>query len=192
MLREKLFEEYVTLKKSSTIIARENNLRKNRIDYLLKKFNIPTRSIQEARKPKLSKNIPGYKWCPSCSQDLRYSYFHKNKLKLTTYCKQCSAKKSKRYTPNQTESRQRFKALIIKMFGNICAQCSLGNLPIACYTFHHHSEKKSDPSYITPARIITTKNITLVKQEMKKWQMLCWNCHTLTHNNCKLTATELT
>ena len=194
LTKEFLIHEYLVLKKSSNLIAKELDIKKYHITNALKKYDIQCRSLRESRKPKLSKGLENHKWCNSCKQDLPYDSFSSNsrdRLNLDCYCKPCTAKKQKKYSPFRNLARIRIKAELIVEFGNQCNHCGASNLPVAMFTFHHHSEKMSEDSYKRVTAVLSSKNINTINSEKLKWILLCSNCHNLHHSTCKQTATEI-
>jgi hypothetical protein len=134
-----------------------------------------------------------HKWCPCCKISKRLTYFsknHRNRLGVDAYCKQCSGKKAKRFFSNRLKRRQMIKTKLILEFGNKCSDCGFFDLPIAAFTFHHHSEKMGDRSYLPPSKVITYQQADVILKEKKKWILLCSNCHNVKHSNCKLSATK--
>ncbi len=188
-----LISQYTKLGKSGYKISKELGVPKYVIYNTIKKYNIKMRSLRASRQPKNSKKLSGYKWCPKCKTDKEFSEFHKHKRSwhgVCVYCKECASEIAPKYYIGKNKERQKTKAKLVLEFGNKCKECGLENLPIAAFSFHHHTEKMSDPNYKRITWVINSRNSEFINSEKIKWIMLCANCHNIKHSICKLTATQ--
>ena len=194
LTKQFLTNQYIILGKSGYQIAKEFKLPKYSIHNYLKKFDIKCRTIRESRQPKESKKLANQKWCNSCKLDKPFFDFAKNNKnwhKLDSFCRNCMSKKAKKYFPQRNKNRQNVKAKLVLEFGNFCSNCKVKNLPIACYTFHHHSEKMNGKNYKQVGLVLSSNDEKLILSEKSKWILLCSNCHNLFHSICKLNAIEI-
>ena len=135
----------------------------------------------------------GHKWCSGCSAELPFNSFaknHRNRLGLDCYCRRCMSVRAKRFYKDRNAKRRLRKAHLVIEFGNKCLDCSVEDLPIDAYVFHHHSEPMTSPEYLIPSNVISLKNASVISREKAKWVLLCANCHSIRHG-CKFTATLL-
>jgi hypothetical protein len=182
--KELLEHQYIDLKKSSCLIAKEIGVKRHDISNGLFKFGITRKSHAK----------PGIKFCSDCKTEKPFNDFHKSKREVygvCNFCKECVKIRAKKYYPNITKNRTTQKAQLVIEFGNKCAECGVENLPISCYVFHHVNEKMTDETYFTPNSILMSRNKDFVESQKVKLTLLCANCHNLLHSDCKLTAHEV-
>lgn len=193
LTKQFLINQYIVLGKSGYRIAKELNIPKHTVDNAITKFSIIRRSLLVARLPKGSTGKTGFKWCPSCKKDKEVKYFSKgnNRFGLDAICKSCNSNRVRRYFPKRMKERRIIKTKLILEFGNKCSDCGAFDLPISAFVFHHHSEKMNNKEYISPSKVITTKNANLILKEKNKWILVCANCHSVRHSIYKLSATKL-
>ena len=192
--KEFLHEQYVELRKSSVQISREFNIPKHTVCNKLVKYKIPTRPKYVSRLPACVEHLEGCKWCPVCKEEkplLSFSKSFRERLGSSSYCKECSSKKAKKYFPAISQKRRKTKASLVLEFGNKCEVCGIENLPVDAFVFHHHSESMSSPTYLAPSKVITSQQKELILSEKIKWSLLCANCHSVQHGS-GLTASQIT
>lgn len=135
----------------------------------------------------------GHKWCPGCRAALPHESFNKDfrsRDGRDCYCRKCVSQKAKRYFKTYKEQRRKRKAALVLEFGNECANCKSKNIPIDAFVFHHHSERMTEETYLSPNRVLNQKQISVFEREREKWTMLCANCHCI-HHGCGLTASQV-
>ncbi len=103
--------------------------------------------------------------------------------KQTKYCsKKCCAKdtnnKNQNYAAQKKRSYER-KLECVKELGGKCYRCGY-NKNLAALQFHHRDpEIKED---VLDARSLSNRTIEWIKNELKKCDLLCANCHTEYHH----------
>lgn len=72
------------------------------------------------------------------------------------------------------------KAYCVQVKGNKCEFCGVGDLPPACFSFHHRNpdEKKCSIN----ALLGRSRGDNLLEEELEKCSLLCNYCHIIYHN----------
>ena len=105
-------------------------------------------------------------------------------MRILRICKLCENKfkdyqnkKRNRCGPCNTEMRRyRVRAAAIKYLGGECKRCNWHG-DQAALQFHYPNQKKRE----FPSGNIANKKWDTIKKELKKYILLCANCHTSTH-----------
>lgn len=132
------------------------------------------------------------KTCPACNIPKELSEFRPNKTKkdgLQGYCKLCDKEKQTEwYQNNSTKCKEKALArnrsnrlenrnyVIEYLKSHPCINC--GEADIVVLEFDHIRDKKCGV-----AQLISTSTLKLLKEEIKKCQVLCANCHALKTRN---------
>lgn len=106
--------------------------------------------------------LDAYRRDPEKAKARHKAWVEKNKEYVKTY---------------QRESKRKRKELAIEYLGGVCKRCNQTYHP-ACFEFHHidPKDKDRDPSKMLQ---LSWKRLTA---ELDKCQLLCANCHRLTHH----------
>ncbi len=99
-----------------------------------------------------------------------------NKIRCKEYYKVHKKELIKQSVKSQRIKRKRFRASLIKGFGNKCQICGFDEC-IGILQFHHDHNK------VEAISIMIRKNIPYkkIEEEAKKCQLLCPNCHMRIH-----------
>lgn len=131
------------------------------------------------------------KFCNKCKKDKSVDDFHKNPTKkdgLQTMCKECRKeyhkehynKNSEKYKQNAKQNRQQI-VNFVNRYKQItgCKKCTEKRFWVL--EFHHRDkdEKSDDINNI----IKFSGSLRLVKEEIRKCDILCSNCHKDFHYN---------
>ncbi len=184
LTREFLEEQYVRLRKSSIVIAREIGVPRHTVSNALVKHKIPTRSIQEAKRPAGSAGKEGHRWCPACKEDKLLAEFNwRNQARGTRdgVCRQCASRLVKRYFAGRQKRRQAEKARVVRQMGDRCTRCGAAGLPVACYQFHHNDPATKEHEVST----IFRSNGLAYPEEIEKCSLVCANCHLVLHHGAE-------
>lgn len=126
------------------------------------------------------------KTCSKCKIPKELKEFNKNKKtkdKLSSYCRECVRKVSKKYYyENQSRLLTNFRGkndwvLSLKESGE-CKKCGF-NTHLAALDFHHLEPSKKE--FGVSSRAYSTKDRESIKNEIKKCIILCANCHRIFH-----------
>lgn len=126
------------------------------------------------------------KECNVCGVRKLLSEFHPNKtcrLGVTGTCRECSSERIRKwYSDNRAKRQeaankrnQQRRDEAIDLLGGICMRCG-GVFPRCIYDFHHR-----DPSTKVDAISNLLGKPKMLKEELKKCDLLCANCHRICH-----------
>jgi len=127
------------------------------------------------------------KHCPDCKKDKVGAKFYISKGRLSTYCKECSRTRSRKYQsthddPSKPERRKKARQLVKDKFAEVlnnsqCADC--GNDNPVVLVFHHRvpSKKSHGISFMMSNRY----SWSAIQKELAKCDCLCCNCHSVRH-----------
>jgi len=104
-------------------------------------------------------------------------YYHANKEACAERAKQWRTRNKDYVLLKQRESKRKRKEEAIEYLGGICTKCN-GTFHPAVYEFHHRdpATKDRDPSKMLQ---LSWKRL---QEELDKCELLCANCHRLTHH----------
>lgn len=116
------------------------------------------------------------KICSNCKQEKSITEFYAqpgHKHGVMSLCKECF----NRFCAARWRKR---KIQYIKSLGGKCEKCGLQLTDTNCsvFDFHHIDPKQKEFAW-TKMRLLSDKKI---KEELIKCQLLCANCHRLTHS----------
>lgn len=111
-------------------------------------------------------------------------YYHANKEKCAERAREWRAHNKEHIVKKQREDKRKRKLWAIEYMGGQCKLCR-GVFHPAVYEFHHKKpeEKDRDPSKMLQL------SLERLKSELDKCDLLCANCHRLTHHGENLSAT---
>lgn len=104
-------------------------------------------------------------------------YYHANKEQCAIKAKNWRLDNKEYIRQKQREDKRERKELAIRYLGGYCQKC-LQIFHPACFEFHHRNpiEKDRDPSKML------SLSWERLKTELDKCDLLCANCHRLTHH----------
>lgn len=105
------------------------------------------------------------------------NYYHSNKAQQQARNKLWRTEHKEWIKKKQRERKREHKEKAIAYLGGVCKRCSNSFHP-AVFEFHHRNpaEKDADPSKLL------THSWPRVVEELDKCDLLCANCHRLTHH----------
>lgn len=115
--------------------------------------------------------------CSKCNQSKSFSEFYKDKQMKTGYkkiCKVCCAKDTKVYNKETKEKRRG----VVNRFKTKCGckKCGYNEHPVALHFNHINPANK----IISISHMISqSKPWSIIKQEIRKCEVLCANCHSI-------------
>ncbi len=135
------------------------------------------------------------KTCPRCKQELLINKFNHTPSRIVAYCKDCQREHQREYrNKNRDKYRaqknrrrkkmtQKIKEFLNKIKDVPCLDC--GNIfPPFVMDFHH---RDPDIKKFTINKLsVGNKSIELLKEEIKKCDIICSNCHRIRHNKGSL------
>lgn len=137
------------------------------VRYWLKKFNLNTSA---------KRDVVTEKFCPKCQVKKSIEEFYKTNNAIRSryggYCKLCS----NLYHSNRVKD---IKIKMIKEKGGKCQMCSLllENTHYSVFEFHHRNPKEKDVNFSK----IKYQKWSIILSEINKCDLLCANCHRITH-----------
>lgn len=108
--------------------------------------------------------------CSKCNQIKEKAEFYINNGRVQSLCKRCH----NTYLMDKWRKR---KIAMVKKFGGKCEICGY-NKNFASLTFHHRYPKMKDVSWTK----LKLRSIDKIKEELKKCQLVCNNCHGEIHH----------
>ena len=134
----------------------------------------------------LTDYITKTKRCNVCKERKELDKFHKNKqcrLGVTGTCAKCDSRRIKSwYQKNRSrrqqlanERNQKRRDEAIDFLGGKCMMCG-GEFPRCCFDFHHR-----DPETKIDDISNLLRKPVMLKEELKKCDLLCANCHRIRH-----------
>ena len=129
--------------------------------------------------------VTGLRICSKCEEDQPLEAFDKNKachLGRTRTCTKCNMKYRRAwYQKHKVRkgvqgriNRRKVKEEIVEMLGGRCMDCD-GVFPQCAFDFHHRDPTQKDFS------IGQQMSSRKAKEEAKKCDLLCANCHRIRH-----------
>lgn len=130
------------------------------------------------------RNLQRRKYCLRCSPFGRHNTvaLHVPKPTGLLECRLCgrpiknnSANRTRCMSCNTKIRRIRAKMAAVKMLGGKCQRCGFSG-HLAAFEFHHVSGTKE-----FAIGNVSNKSWPVIRKELKKCQLLCSNCHRITH-----------
>lgn len=114
---------------------------------------------------------------PEMARKAALIYYYNNKEKAAIKAKQWRENNRDYIRDKQRETKRQRKEWAIQYLGGLCKDCKQTFHP-AIYEFHHRipEEKDRDPSKMLQL------SIKRLQKELDKCDLLCANCHRLTHH----------
>lgn len=120
-------------------------------------------------------DLKAHKGCCFDCNAIALGKSNKGKVPWNKGNKEFNEKEFRRNRNNQ--ERWEKKKKIISLMGDKCAICGFKNLPICVYQWHH-----KNPEIKTQAiSQMLTRSWKDIKEEMKKCDLVCANCHRIEH-----------
>lgn len=134
------------------------------------------------------------KWCSKCEQDKPFEEFSlKNKERGTRFCwcKPCyNVYKKKHYEDNKADYISRSMARKKRLANEVrklkdvpCADCR-GKFPLICMDFDHLPEYSKEHEINEMIR--DGCSLSHIKEEIKKCEVVCSNCHRIRTKNRRM------
>lgn len=170
---EKLeLQELIDKGLSQRDIAEATNKSHSSVRYWLKKHEINTVHKSFEARTDFENN---QKSCVKCGKIKPLEEFYKknsNSKYYASYCKCCANK-------YYTERIRRVKIKMIEYKGGECERCELKleDTHYSVFDFHHIDPDEKDPNFGN----IKYQKWEVIKKEIDKCQLLCSNCHRITH-----------
>ena len=117
------------------------------------------------------------KICYKCKQSKPLSEFYKdkqNKTRHRSYCKICGYKEANDYNKKRRTKRRAFVNRVKTKYG--CKKCGYNEHPVALHLNHINPTNKL---YSIAEMISQSKPWIMIKEEIRKCEILCANCHSI-------------
>ena len=115
-------------------------------------------------------NKKTHKVCSKCNNVKEIVEFYTTGKKIQSLCKKCNNIYS-------IERWRKRKIMMVKEFGGGCEICGY-NKNVASLTFHHREPKIKEVSWTK----LKLRSMDKIRNELKKCQLLCRNCHGEVHH----------
>lgn len=167
-MEKKKLKEMIEGGISQRKIANELNISQTAVRYWVKKHNLTD----------LKKKEKNHKFCPICETPKPLDEFYKRSSgsgrsdEVGGYCKGCS----NAYHSNRVKE---VKIRMIEYKGCKCERCNLKleDTHYSVFDFHHTNPEEKDPNFGK----IKYQKWEVIREEIDKCQLLCSNCHRITH-----------
>lgn len=173
--------DYTIMKKlidqgeSTWSIGRRMGRHQSTVRYWLKKYGLTTRTSDIYRDEIMNSHK-----CPSCGKLIQGKRFCDHKCKSIYYSHLDSTKSSrKRASQKLMEKRKNRRRDLVIESGGECIVCGY-NKNFSALTFHHRDS--STKNFPLDVRNICNRRIESVRDEAKKCDLLCSNCHQELHH----------
>jgi len=165
-----IFKTFIEKNYTQRQIAEELNLSQTTVRYWLKKLELKTNTPYKNK----TEIINGLKLCKKCKikKSIDEFYVRSDRNGHAPHCKQCSTI----YYGNRIKN---VKIRMIDYKGGKCERCNLKleDTHYSVFDFHHINPKEKDIKFDR----IKYQKWEVIQNEIDKCQLLCANCHRITH-----------
>lgn len=170
MKKEEL-QELIDKGFSQRKISEETGKSHTSIRHWLKKYDLNTKNKKHQSTTDYENDE---KYCRKCDKTKSLDSFYKrsNLNAFASYCKECVNK-------YYTKRIRKIKIKMVNYKGGECERCKLKlkDTHYSVFDFHHIDPENKDPKF----NRIKYQKWEVIKKEIEKCQLLCANCHRITH-----------
>jgi predicted GNAT family acetyltransferase len=163
-------------------ISKETGKANSTVSYWLKKHGLKTKIDKHSKR---SFNNEGLKRCPKCNEFKSDNEFYKRTTnekrgQITSYCKNCN-------THYRRERMIETKLKMMEYKGGKCVKCGLDSKDIhySVFDFHHLNPLEKDLKW-DKIKYLGKGSWYKIKIELDKCELLCANCHRITHSEMNI------
>lgn len=117
--------------------------------------------------------------CPKCGKDRICEGRRKEAICLQCY--KASKKKNFNKLGWYQKNRHKLKKFCFEYKGGKCKRCEVSTLPLCCYHFHHRDSREKEFEVGQLFGSSGERGMEKIMNELEKCDMLCANCHLITH-----------